>query len=157
MLALGIIANLFWVSHFFLLGAITGAAMNFLSAIRSYVYYRVRPTRKTRWVLWLFEALTVLATAITWGGFISLLPLVGSLFSVVAFWHKKPKVIRRLAMGSSPPWFVYNALIGSYPGMAVEVLLVTSNLIGQYRFDFRPVIHRRVSHITKMPHIAKIP
>ena len=157
MLVLGMMASLLWSSHFFLLGALTGAAMNLLSTVRSYVYYKVKPTKKNRWVLWLFEALTVIATALTWAGLISLLPLVGSLFSVIAFWHKKPKIIRRLAIGSSPPWFVYNTIIGSYPGMAVEVLLVTSNLVGQYRFDFRPVIHRRVSHLTKMPHIAKIP
>lgn len=137
MLILGMTACLLWSAHFFLLGAATGAAMNLSGAVRSYVYYRVRPTARNRWVLWLFIGIVFVLTAITWQGMISLLPLAASVLNLVAYWQTKTKTIRRLAFMSSPPWLVYDAAAGSYPGVAVEILLMTSNLIGQYRFDFR--------------------
>jgi len=52
--------------------------------------------------------------------------------------------MRRLGLLSSPPWFTYNFISGSYPGMVIEVLLVTSNLIGQYRFDLKPAFRNKL-------------
>lgn len=137
MLLLGMTASLLWTVHFFLLGALTGSALNLLSSIRSYTFLKVKPNRRNRWVMWLFAGLLALATILTWQGLLSLLPLIGSMFGIIGDWQKKPKMIRRLNFGSSPPWLIYNVISGSYPGMVVEVLRMTSNLIGQYRFDFK--------------------
>lgn len=142
-LLLSMTASLLWTAHFFLLGAITGSAMNLLGATRAYSFLKVEPTRRNRWVMWSFAGLLVVATALTWQGPLSLLPLAGSLFGVVGDWQKRPKMIRRLNFGSSPPWLVYNVVSGSYPGVVVEVLRMTSNLVGQYRFDFRPALRAR--------------
>lgn len=149
MLILGMMVSLLWSTHFLLLGAATGAAMNLLSATRSYVYYKVPPTKKNQWIMWFFVFITAIATAFTWKGPISLLPFIGSLFSIIAFWQKNTKYIRRLALGSSPPWFIHNAIVGSYPGMVVEVLLVISNLIGQYRFDFKHVTRQKITRANR--------
>ncbi len=111
--------------------------MNLSGAVRSYVYYRVKPAKKNLWVLWLFIAVVTILTVITWQGLISLLPLVASVLNLVAYWQTKTKMIRRLAFMTSPPWLIYDAASGSYPGVAVELLLMASNLIGQYRFDFK--------------------
>lgn len=143
-LLLSMTACLLWSAHFFLLGAITGASMNLLGAARAYIYIRVKPTKKNRWVLWSFLGLLALATLLTWQGVISLLPLSGSGMSVIADWQKRPKYIRRLGFFTSPSWLIYNVISGSYPGIAVEILKMTSNLIGQYRFDFKHPYRRRL-------------
>lgn len=142
-------ASLLWAAHFFLLGAATGSAMNLLSATRAYTFLRVKPTKRNRWVMWTFAGLLVLATGLTWQGVLSLLPLTGSLFGVIGDWQRKPKMIRRLNFGSSPPWLVYNVISGSYPGIVVEVLRMTSNLIGQYRFDIKPATRRRLTRVLR--------
>jgi len=144
MLILGMSACLLWSAHFFLLGAVTGAAMNSLGTVRSYVYYRVKPTKRNRWILWSFIGIITILTALTWQGIISLLPFIASVLNLVAYWQKKPKHIRRLALASSPPWFIYNMISGSYPGMIVEVLLMISNLIGQYRFDLKTTYRNKL-------------
>ncbi len=149
MLLLGMTASIFWSVHFLLLGAITGAAMNFTAAFRSYIYIKVKPSRKNVWVMWFFLGVLATATLLTWQGVLSLLPLVGSSFSVIGDWQKKPKMIRRLNLGTSPPWLAYNIISGSYPGAVVEVLKTLSNLIGQYRFDFRPLSRRKLSRAAK--------
>ena len=137
MLLLGMVACLLWATHFFLLGAITGASMNLIDTGRSFAFYKNKPTKRNRWLLWFFISLVTLATVLTWQGIISLLPLSGSVVGSIAYWQKKPKYIRRLGFMSSPPWLVYNVISGSYPGIAVEILKMISNLVGQYRFDFK--------------------
>jgi hypothetical protein len=136
MLLLGLITCLLWAAHFYLLGAMTGSAMNLLAAGRFCVYYRVKPSKQNRWISWLFVGLTLLATALTWQGRMSLLPFIGTTAMVIAFWQTKPKYIRRLALASSPPWIIYGAIVGSYPVIVAETLLLISIFIGQYRFDF---------------------
>lgn len=149
MLFLSTITCVLWFAHFFLLGAATGAFMNVISAGRSFVYYKVKPGKKNRWIMYSFLGLLVVITIGTWHGAVSLLPLIGSACSVVGDWQKKPKYIRRLNLGTPPPWFVYNVINGSYPGMAVEVLKTISNLIGQYRFDFKRSTRRKLLRVFK--------
>lgn len=149
MLILGMSACLLWSLHFLFLGAITGAAMNLIGAGRSYAFYRVRPSKRNRWVLWSFLGLLAAATVVTWQNTLSLLPFIASIFNEFAYWQKRPKNIRRLSLASSPLWFTYNMISGSYPGMAVEVMLMTSNLIGQYRFDFKHTYHHKLLRFAK--------
>jgi Bacterial inner membrane protein len=139
MLRLGMCGCALWSLHFFLLGATTGSLMNLIGVGRAYAFYRIDPSGQNRWVLWSFLGLLTAVSIITWQGPISLLPLLGSGINVIAYWQKRPKIIRRLAFNTSPPWLIYNIISGSYPGIAVEILKMTSNLIGQYRFDIRPV------------------
>lgn len=154
MLLLGLTACLLWATHFYLLGAVTGSAMNLMAAVRFCVYYSIKPSKRNLWVMWLFIGLTALATVLTWKGMISLLPFAGTACGVIAFWQKKTKYIRRLALLSSPPWLTYGLIVGSYPGVAAETLLMGSNLIGQYRFDFRSAFHRKLLRTAKPRELA---
>lgn len=144
MLLLGLSGCLLWSAHFYLLGAMAAVAMNTMAAIRFCVYYNIKPSRRNIWIMWLFIALTAAAIIPIWKGPVSLLPFLGTLCGVIGFWQKKTKYIRRLALLSSPPWFIYALIVGSYPGMMAETLLMTSNLIGQYRFDFRTVFRSKL-------------
>jgi hypothetical protein len=148
MLLLGLITCLLWTVHFYFLGATTGSAMSLVAAGRFCVYYRIKPSKHNRWISWLFVGITILATALTWQGMMSLLPFIGMTVLVVAFWQTNPKRIRRLALVSSPPWIIYGALVGSYPVIVAETLLLASNFIGQYRFDFNANF-RKLSKATR--------
>ena len=147
MLLLSMTACLLWTTHFVLLGATTGAAMNLLGASRAYTFLKVKPTKSNRWVMRMFAGFLVLATFLTWQGPLSLLPLMGSMFGVIGDWQKQPRMIRRLNFGSSPPWLIYDFISGSYPGVTVEVLRMASNLIGQYRFDIGPSTRKRLTKV----------
>jgi flagellar biosynthesis protein FlhB len=138
MLALSMLGALSWAIHFFMLSAMTGAAMNLIATGWCFVFLRIKPNRSNLWILFSFLALDSLATYLTWQGSISLLAMSGSMLTAIAFWSKSTKVIRRLALSAPPLWFTYNLMAGSYPGMFFEVFTFTSNLVGQYRFDVRP-------------------
>ena len=150
MLLLGLCGCLLWAAHFYLLGAMTGAAVNLMAAGRFVVYSRIKPTKRNRWVMWAFIGLTALVSVATWEGAISLLPFLGTASGVIAFWQKNTTYIRRLAMASPPPWIIYAVMVGSYPGILTESLLMGSNLVGQYRFDFRSVFRKRLLQAVKL-------
>lgn len=134
MLALQVCGSMLYTLHFLLLGATTGAAMNFIGGVRSFTFIRIGKNRSL-YILALFIAAFCLAVVLTWQGPKSLLPLAGMIFGTIALWQTKPSRIRLIMLAASPPWLIYNLISGSYPGMIVETLAITSNLIGIYRFD----------------------
>lgn len=137
MLSLMICSALLYAIHFYFLGAFTGAAMNLLGAGRNFAFIKYSGPKRPKLLPYIFIALFILATIVTWQGIKSLLPLGGMVSGTIAFWQTNPKYIRRIALISPPLWFTYNLISGSYPGMIVEVGLLVSNLIGMYRFDYK--------------------
>ncbi len=137
MLLLQMIAALIWASHFFLLGALTGAAINLLTAFRNYVFYKSSRTRDPIIPL-VFIALFGLAVFLTWEGLYSLLPLAGSVIGTLAFWQVKTHNIR-LIVGLGPfCWLLYNVFYsGSYAAIITDVATLLSLIIGIYRFDIK--------------------
>lgn len=150
MLGLAMVAALFYATHFFMLGALTGAAMNLIGAARSFVFMRIRPSKRRTWILWMFLGLAGVATLITWHGPISLLALTGTICSALSSWQRSARMVRRFAVATPFPWFLYSAASGSYPGMAIELLTLVSNLYGQYRHDMR----RKLRWPLRLPHRA---
>ncbi len=140
MLRLNMTAALFYAASFFLLGAFTGAAMNALGSIRCFSFSVIKPTRKNVWVLLIFVVAAAALTLLSWEGSRSLFAMGGSILGALAFWQKSPRVIRNLAILVPPLWFIYDTLVGSYPGMFIEVFNILSILIGKYRFDYRQIV-----------------
>jgi hypothetical protein len=141
MLRISIVACSLYTVQYILLGAYTGATLNIIGGARGYAYYKVSPNRRHLWVLFTFISLAALGAILTWQGPISLLALLGSVCGTFSVWHKNPKYIRRWALLAPPLWFTYNFISGSYPGMIGEVIMLTSNLLGEYRFDLRHPSH----------------
>lgn len=82
-----------------------------------------------------FIAAFLIASILTWQGQISVLPMMGMVSGTIAFWQKEARLVRLIGILSPPLWFTYNIIVGSYPGMITEVIILSSNLIGVYRFD----------------------
>jgi hypothetical protein len=82
-----------------------------------------------------FRSVAAVATIVTWVGLISILPFVGSVISGFASSQLKTKNIRRVALFSVPFWLCYAILVRSYPSIFIDIFVLCSNLIGQYRFD----------------------
>lgn len=135
MLHLQFLASLIYVVHFLLLGAPTGAALNVIGALRDYAYHRNTGRWRKNWPPVLFTIVFITAGAITWQGPRSLLPMFAALSLTIAFWQRSPRMIRLFAIMSPPLWFTYDYLSGSYPGMIAEIFLLSSTIIGIYRFD----------------------
>ena len=130
-------ATLFCI-HFAMLGAYTGAVLNGIGVLRSFVFVN----RGKRWAdnglwLWLFCILSVAVGIFTWDGLISILPVAGMVFTTVAFRIKTPRIVRRVAFPSSPLWLVYNVFTHSLGGVITEVISMISILTAMIRLDFK--------------------
>lgn len=129
---LQIISALLWCGHFALLGATTGVAMNFLGAVRQFIFFRRGRSSWAGWSGWplVFILIFVSAAAATWQGWISLLPLGGMIGGTIALWQLNTKRLRLLSMIPPPLWFSYNFLSGSYAGMVTEVGIFLAQIVG---------------------------
>ena len=136
-----IIAGIFWVTHYSLLGAWTGAAMNGLGIVMVAVFYLYNnPKKRSIWVLILMMILLVAAGMATWQSLVSILPIVGMLLAALSFWQVNEQKIRLYLILTSTCWLFYNVLIFSYIGFGKEVLTIVSLGLALWRYH-NPIAH----------------
>jgi hypothetical protein len=140
-----LLAALFFTTHFLLLGAWTGAAMNGISAVRAYVFnLRDRKTwLNNRITMYLFILFFWIAGLLTWQGYVSLLPVIGMTLECLSLWSKKTRHMRWLFLACTPFWLVYNYMVDSYAGIATEIFIISSLLVAIIRFDIKWISVRK--------------
>ena len=133
------IACILFGIHYLLLGAFTGATMNFIVVFRNYVFANksLKTWADSKVWLYIFILVFIISSVLSWQGFVTLLPLFAVILGSITFWLNNTKHIRLLSLISPPFWFVYNFIMNSYAGMIGDTLTFLSILIGIIRFDVR--------------------
>ncbi len=132
------VSGLLFTAHYILIGAYTGAIMNLVGAFRSLVY----SNRNKKWassIIWpiLFSIGFLISGILTWENAFSVLPLIAMLMSSVVLWIEKPKINRIFSLPTSTCWLIYNIKTDSLAGIATEVFILTSIVIGIIRLDIK--------------------
>ncbi len=106
------IGDVIWFTHYLLIGANSGAALNIVGLGRESVFLNKGKRKWASHIFWLyfFLGITIFSCLLTWEGIISLLPMVGSCCAVMSFWCTKPLHIRLLAIPAQSLWLIYGAL-----------------------------------------------
>ena len=131
-----IISCTFFTAHFLMLGAYTGALMNFIAAVRSVVFAnKDKKWAKSNWWIVFFSAVCIVAVAFTWEGAKSLLPMIGMVCTTVSWGIEKASLVRLISLPSSPVWIVYNIMSKSMAGVLTEVLVMCSIITAMIRLD----------------------
>ncbi len=132
-----LVGLLFFVLHYSLLHAWTGALMNLVEAGVVFVSYKKETREWAQKKFWpyVFILLYILAGILTAKSRVDFLPIVAQIFGALAVWQTNPRTIRFLMLIPRPMWFTYNFVVGSYAGMTTEILILASVLIGILRFD----------------------
>ena len=135
-----LISNVLWATHFILLGATTGAAMNVIGGIRAYTFNRFGSgVVRSPWLPAVIILLFAGATIVTWQGMISLLPFLGMTIATFGFWHRNEQTIRIILLSAAPFWLTYDALSGSIAGTINEMFAIVSISISLWRYrDNKP-------------------
>ncbi len=157
------VAALLFAVHFVLLGGYTGALLNIIASVRSYVF--MNENKKKIW-LPIFLSLYIVSGILTCDGdlnlttwnfdfssppsYICFFPVAGMIFTTLAGWMKKPFLIRVISSGSSPCWIIYNYYNKSYPGILTEVFVLTSIFIGIIKLDI-PKMRNMKNQLEKIP------
>lgn len=101
--------DLLWCVHFFLIGAYSGVATNFLNACREYIFSFREKKKWAQHAFWpyFFVCACLISSALTWQGSASLLPALGASFSTIGLWCKEPYRMRLLNLPSLILWLCY--------------------------------------------------
>ena len=140
-----IITCVLWTTHFLTLlisgssGALIGFAINFMQIIRSLIFINKDERKWTQWNGWpiVFCIITIILGIFSWGSYISILPIIGTCFSNISLWMKKPLTIRCLTIPVSLTWGIYDVFTGSVAGVCNEIFIVISILITIFTFDLK--------------------
>ncbi|MFA6476605.1 MAG: YgjV family protein [Candidatus Paceibacterota bacterium] len=131
----------FWIIHFILISAYTGAALAGVAALRL-AFFSFK--KKNNWtskpiVAWAFLGLLLISTALTYSTYWALFALIGGIFALVASWQDNQNRIRLLFIPSHLSWIVYDIFAGSYGGAISEALLGVSALVSFFRAKIKKV------------------
>lgn len=127
-------AGLLITTHFILLEQWTASILMSIATLR-YLSSIVTTSRK---MMWFFSACSVTATAFTFAGLISIISCIGTLFQTRASFCESDKRLRQLMIVGTSFWLVHNYMVGSPAAVVMELLFISSNLIGYYRHYIRP-------------------
>lgn len=120
--------------HFLCLGHHTAALLGLVVACRFIVCIF---TSKLR-VMLFFIGISLLVTYFSYQGFLSILGCTGAIFGTIASFSKEDKRLRQIMMIGTSCWLVHNYLAGSPGAVIMEILFLSSNLVGYYRYYIRP-------------------
>lgn len=81
--------------------------------------------------------MAVLVTVFTYEGALSLLSLVGTMFHTAGAFSKHDKRLRLLMIVGTLFWIPHNYLASSPVAVIMELLFLSSNLVGFYRHYLR--------------------
>lgn len=130
-----LLSFVFWITHFILIEAYTGAALAGVAALRLALFSF---KTNTNWigkpiVMWLFILLFGLSTYLTFESYWGIAAFVGGVFAIIASWQLDTNKIRKLFIPSHLSWIVYDIFSGSIGGAISEGVLCLSAIISLLR------------------------
>ena len=133
-----LLCALLYTVHYFMLGAYTGSLTMVLSLFANAVSCGNKAWMRRR--VWPagFLVMFLVSAAVTWEGWLSLLPSVATVLTCTANFIRNGKLIRlnRLCL-VCPMWMVYNICSHSWSGMACELMVAGSILLSVFRYGLK--------------------
>ena len=127
--------------QYILLGAWTGAVLDFISVIRNFLFYRfVKKGRSTTPVILVFGAFVIATGFFTYDGIISLLPIGSKILTTVSYGMKNEKWLRLITLPSCILWIIYNLFVGSWAAALTDAITLVSILTAIYKFDYKQAV-----------------
>lgn len=125
-------SGLFWAVHFFMLGAVSAAALSLAASARLFYSWAFRPdggrSEQAEIVLvWLSVSLYASITALTWQGPVSLLPFAAMANASFAASAENLLMRKRLLI-SSAFWIANGLCWGSIPQLLCEIAVISLNI-----------------------------
>ena len=121
-------------AHYFLIGAMTASALNFVAAVKCVAYYVRNKRNSQSLVLPIFFTVLVFVTSLlTWDGWYSIFIMTGLLVNSVGLALPNPQTIRKLTLIKSPLCLAYNCLVLSSGGILYEAAVFVSAILGLLR------------------------
>ena len=131
------ISYIFYVLHFFLLGAITGAISYIINLISSYCLSSNNKKLHSNKMCIILCLSLIVVGCFTWNGIITLLPIIANIAAIIGGYTHNAKKIRFVGIFiNSPLWIIHNAIVGSWSGVIDELICEGSMIISVIRYGW---------------------
>ncbi len=124
------LAGIFISSHFLLLEKWTAATLMIIAVIRYITSYFTT----SKQIMALFVSASIVSSFFTFQGSLSILSCLGSIFQTMGAFNNDDKKLRLLMIIGTLFWLCHNFFAASPVAVLMEVLFLSSNFIGYYRF-----------------------
>lgn len=131
MLIAKLCADVCWVGHYFFLGATAGMIPNFVGIFRELIFINRKRHKFFNIILWpiLFVSINVTLSVLSFKKWFDVLPIVASIFVTISLWINNTNLTKIISVPVSIAFLTYNALVGSYIGIANESFAIVSIII----------------------------
>ena len=131
------ISNLMYTIQYFLLGVFTASSMNFISFGRCFLFYRKKKYEKSisKSLFIGFILLLVVFGFITYDGYLSLIPIIITIFYTITSYMESSNFIRVIFLLAAFIWIYYNYSVGAYICIVGNVLEIISGVVSLIRFS----------------------
>ena len=120
--------------HFMCLSHWTAACLGLVAAAR----FVTSLFSTSRIFLGFFVGISIIVSALTYDGVLSILGCAGSIVGTFASFSKEDKLLRQLMSVCTSIWIIHNYLAGSPGAVLMEFFFLGSNLVGYFRYYIRP-------------------
>lgn len=124
-------ADIFWVAHYFLLGAVGGMIPNAVGIFREIVFYNRNTQKWAGTPVWVAVFIIInLALGInTFSTWYNVIPIVASSFVTVSLWINKPNLTKLITIPICISFLIYDIFVNSYMGIINEIISLISIFI----------------------------
>ena len=124
-------ADIFWVLHYFSLGATAGMVPNFVGIFRELVFVNRRVKKWANTPLWvvLFIVVNFTLGILSYDEWYDIVPIIASAFVTISLWMDNPRLMKLISIPVSIAFFVYDLFVLSYVGMINESIAIMSIII----------------------------
>lgn len=124
-------ADICWVGHYFFLGAVAGMIPNFVGIFRELVFINRKKYKFASIPIWpiLFILVNITLSVLSFKQWFDILPIAASMLVTVSLWIDNPNLTKSISVPVSIAFLSYNALVGSYIGIANESMAIISIFI----------------------------
>ncbi len=134
-----IISNLCFAINFIFLKSYTGAIINFIAAIQTFINYQYERKEKTlpNYLITIYLATVITCGVAFYRQVIDILPIVCSVLYTLTIVQKKEKNIRSLTLITTILWLIYDFIVGAYTATISNIIFCISNLIAIFKYDIK--------------------
>lgn len=130
-------SSLLYAIQYIFLGALTGCLMNLSCMARNYIFEKYKAKRPPIYYLILVLILMITVSALSFNGFISLLPMLAVILYSVAVWIGNLTMIRIVEVISCTLYILYNIEVRAYTGLIATIIEMVGAIIALYKFNIK--------------------
>ena len=129
-----LLTTITFATHYFLIGAWSGMALNAVSTVRNILFFGVEKRGGScRKLSFVFAAIMAVVGILTWQNWYSVFMVAALSINCIGMGYTNPQSTRKSILITSPMALIYNCFVWSVGGVIFEAMSIISAALGIWR------------------------